>query len=73
MAVGGAALGVSQDAYFTFTNRSPNVGEQGLLLKYSGGANPNSTSAQWIEVAVTNAAGTVVVRTKSGRQRSRLS
>ncbi|MEP7135950.1 MAG: SdrD B-like domain-containing protein [Chloroflexota bacterium] len=70
----GAALGTSQEAYFTFTKVSgrQQSTEQGLLLKYSGGANPNANSARWIEVALDNnndpdpEAMTVRVRTKLG-------
>lgn len=72
--VAGSAFGTDQEAYFTFTKLSgrPAASEQGLLLKYSGGANPNSNSARWIEVAYDNnnssdpEAGTIRIRTKSG-------
>lgn len=71
--VAGSAFGTDQEAYFTFTKLSgrPAASEQGLLLKYSGGANPNSNSARWIEVAYDNnnssdpEAGTICIRTKS--------
>lgn len=47
-----ATYGDSQEAYFTFVQVSPAAGadEQGLLLKYSGGADPNANAAQWVEV-----------------------
>jgi hypothetical protein len=52
----GAAFGTSQEAYFTFVRPSgrPQANEQGLLLKYSGGTNPSSNAARWIEVTVDN-------------------
>ena len=70
----GPAFGNSQEAYFTFIKISgqPTSNEQGLLLKYSGGSNPNSNSARWIEVALDNnntsdpEGATVRIRTKSG-------
>jgi uncharacterized repeat protein (TIGR01451 family) len=72
--VNGSALGVNQEAYFTFVKISSRTvaDEQGLLLKYSGGTNPSSNNARWIEVAVDNSngdgteGGIIRVRTKSG-------
>ena len=68
----GSAFGTSQEAYFTFDQVSarPAANEQGLLLKYSGGSNPSSNSARWVEVTVDNndsldtEGGAVRVRTK---------
>jgi len=51
-----ATFGVSQEAYFTFVQVSPQAGanEQGLLLKYSGGSDPKAANAQWVEVTYDN-------------------
>jgi len=61
-------FGANQDAYFSFSQISTLAGanEQGLLLKFSGGSNPNSATAQWIEVAVDNNPASLRIRTKSG-------
>ena len=58
-------FGTGQEAYMTLTQRSANATEQGLLLKYTNGNSPNAGNAQWVEVAVANAAGNVVIRTKA--------
>jgi len=68
------SFGSSQEAYFTFRKVSgrPDANQQGLLLKYSGGANPNTNVARWIEVALDNNGGTdqedmtLRITTKSG-------
>ncbi len=68
----GSAFGTSQEAFFTFVRPStqPTSNEQGLLLKYSGGSNPNASAARWIEVTVDNnnstdpEGGSVRIRTK---------
>ncbi len=56
-----SSYGTNQEAWFTFLQLASNAtaNEQGLLLKYSGGNNPNSTSAQWLEVTVDNNGSTV--------------
>jgi len=48
--------GADQEAFFTFIQLSSlaSANEQGLLLKYSGGASPNSSAAQWIAVTINN-------------------
>ena len=63
-----AVYGTNQEAYFTFTQVSPaaTADEQGLLLKWSGGADPNAAAAQWIEVTKDNSpANTIRIATKS--------
>ena len=65
---GGGVLSTNQEAAITFTQPSAanTADEQGLLLKYSGGASPNATTAQWVEVVIDNSpAGSVRIRTKS--------
>ena len=57
-------FGTDQDARFLLSQRSASATQQGLLLKASGGT-PNATTAQWIEVAVVNATGTINVLTKA--------
>lgn len=59
-------FGTSQEAYVDLTQRSANASAQGLLLKYQGGNNPNANNAQWVQVTVADAAGTVEIRTKAG-------
>ena len=62
---GGQILyGPDQQAWFTFVQRSAAATEQGLLLKFSA-ATPGALDSHWIEVAIANAAGDVVVRTKA--------
>ncbi len=63
-----AVYGTNEEAYFTFTQVSSatTADEQGLLLKYSGGADPKAAAAQWIEVAKDNSpANTIRIATKS--------
>ncbi|GAB4452169.1 MAG: hypothetical protein Kow0031_34600 [Anaerolineae bacterium] len=54
--VSGPAFGADQEAFFTFTQVSPQNGanEQGLLLKYNGGSSPGSNNAAWVEVTFDN-------------------
>jgi hypothetical protein len=65
----GSAFNSNQEAFFTFTQVSNQVGanEQGLLLKFDGSSsNPGSNGASWIEVALNNTpANTLRIRTKS--------
>jgi hypothetical protein len=72
---GNAVYGTNQEAYLTFTqvSNAATSDEQGLLLKYAGGNNPNANAARWVEVAydrdTSAAAGLqpgVVIRTKNG-------
>ena len=63
-----AVYGTNQEAYFTFVqvSNAATADEQGLLLKYSGGADPNALAAQWIEVTKDNSpANTVRIATKT--------
>ena len=54
----------NQEAFVTLRQIS-SAATQGLLLKYSGGANPSATAARWIQVAYSQAAGGVVVNSKN--------
>ncbi|HMN26779.1 MAG TPA: IPT/TIG domain-containing protein, partial [Caldilineaceae bacterium] len=65
---GNTNFGANQEAYFTFVQVSNQAGanEQGLLLKFTGGNNPNANSARWIEVTYDLATTSVRIFAKTG-------